>query len=72
MTAALSRRLSAAGVRFLGILSRPGIQPPLRSACRAASGDADPDEVSVFHTRETPAGSGCPLYPGDGGVHGGR
>jgi hypothetical protein len=39
----ISRRLSAAGVRFLGILSRPGIQPPLRSACHAATGGADPD-----------------------------
>jgi len=43
MPAVLSRRLSAAGVRFLGILSRPGIPPPLRSACHAATGGADPD-----------------------------
>src|SRR5262249_27695760 len=32
---ALSRCLSAAGIRFLGILSRPGIPPLLRSAYRA-------------------------------------
>ena len=35
MTALVSRCLSAAGVRFLGILSRPGIPPLLRSAYRA-------------------------------------
>ena len=29
--------LSATGIRFLGILSRPGIAPPLRSAYHAAS-----------------------------------
>ena len=35
--AAFSRCLSATGIRFLGILSRPGIAPPLRSAYHAAS-----------------------------------
>ena len=35
MTALVSRCLSAAGVRFLGILSHPGIPPLLRSAYRA-------------------------------------
>ncbi len=35
MTARVSRCLSAAGIRFLGILSRPGIPPLLRSAYRA-------------------------------------
>jgi hypothetical protein len=62
--AALSRCLSAAGIRFLGILSRPGIQPPLRSACRAATGGADPDGVSVFRTRETRLAQGALFTPG--------
>ena len=35
--AMLSCCLSATGIRFLGILSRPGIPPPLRSAYHAAS-----------------------------------
>jgi len=43
MTALVSCCLSAAGIRFLGILSRPGIPPLLRSAYRAASG-ADPEQ----------------------------
>ena len=60
----LSRCLSAAGVRFLGILSRPGIQPPLRSACHAATGGADPDEVSMFRTRETRLAQGALFTPG--------
>jgi hypothetical protein len=40
--ALLSRCLSAAGIRFLGILSRPGIPPPLRSACHAPSQQRGP------------------------------
>ena len=36
MTTLVSCCLSAAGIRFLGILSRPGIPPLLRSAYRAA------------------------------------
>ena len=36
MTARVSRCLSAAGIRFLGILSRRGIPPLLRSAYRTA------------------------------------
>ena len=35
--AMLSCCLSATGIRFLGILSRPGVPPPLRSAYHAAS-----------------------------------
>ena len=42
MTALVSCCLSAAGIRFLGILSRPGLPPLLRSAYRAAAGGADP------------------------------
>ncbi len=48
MTARGSRCLSAAGIRFMGILSRPGIPPLLRSAYRAAGG-ADLDGVRVPH-----------------------
>ena len=60
----LSCCLSAAGIRFLGILSRPGIPPPLRPAYHAASGSADPDEVSVFRTRETQLAQGALFTPG--------
>jgi hypothetical protein len=52
----------------MGILSRPGIPPLLRSAYRAADNGTDPSRVSVFRTRETAAGAGRPLYPGDGGA----
>jgi hypothetical protein len=63
MTTLVSRCLSAAGIRFLGILSRPGLLPLLRSAYRATS-DADPSEVSVFRTRETRPGPGALSTPG--------
>jgi hypothetical protein len=43
MTALVSRCLSAAGIRFMSILSRPGIPPLLRSAYRAAGDGADPN-----------------------------
>ena len=43
MTALVSRCLSAAGVRFLGILSRPGLPPLLRSAYRTASRRRGPE-----------------------------
>src|SRR5262249_57246314 len=62
--AAFSRCLSATGIRFLGILSRPGIVPPLRSAYHAAIGGADPDGVSVFRTRETRLAQGALFTPG--------
>jgi len=39
--------LSAAGIRFLGILSRPGLAPLLRSAYRAARRRRGPERV--FH-----------------------
>ncbi len=68
MTALVSCCLSAAGIRFLGILSRPGLPPLLRSAYRTAAGGADPGGVSVFHTHEirldrvpsVPRGQRCP------------
>jgi hypothetical protein len=59
-----SRCLSAAGVRFLGILSRQRFTPLLRSAYRAAIGGPDPDGVSMFRTRETRLGSGALCTPG--------
>jgi hypothetical protein len=62
--ALVSRRLSAAGIRFMGILSRPGIPPLLRSAYRAARGGADPSGVSMFRTRETRPGPGALYTPG--------
>ena len=43
MTALVSCCLSAAGLRFLGILSRPGLPPLLRSAYRAASRRRGPE-----------------------------
>ena len=64
MTALVSCCLSATGLRLLGILPRPGLPPPLRSAYHAASGGADPDGVSVFHTRETGLAQGALFTPG--------
>ena len=63
MMTLVSRRLSAAGLRFLGILSRPGIPPLLRSSYRAAD-DADPSGVSMFRTRVTRPGPGALCTPG--------
>jgi hypothetical protein len=68
----LSRCLSAAGIRVLGILSRQGIQPPLRSACRRI-----PQSMGTRRTlagfpcfaRGRPGWVGWPLYSGNGGVH---
>jgi len=62
-TALVSRCLSAAGIGFLGILTRPGIPPLLRSAYRTAS-SADPSGVSMFRTRETRLGPGALSTPG--------
>ena len=65
MTARVSCCLSAAGLRFLGILSRPGIPPLLRSACRTASSRrADPSEFSMFRTHETRLAQGALCTPG--------
>lgn len=63
MTARGSRCLSAAGIRFLGILSRPGIPPLSRSAYHATNG-ADPSGVSMFRMRETRPGPGALSTPG--------
>jgi hypothetical protein len=63
--ATLSCRLSATGIRFLGILSRPGLVPLLRSAYHAVVPDAvDPSEVSTFRTHETRLDSGVLSTPG--------
>jgi len=64
MTAQVSCCLSAAGIRFLGILSRPGIPPLLRSAYRTASSGADPSGVSMFRTRKTRPEPGALCTPG--------
>jgi hypothetical protein len=64
MTALVSCCLSAAGIRFLGILSRPGIPPLLRSAYRAAAGGTDPSGVSMFRTHEMRPGPGALCTPG--------
>jgi hypothetical protein len=64
MPAVLSRCLSAAGIRLLSILSRPGIPPSSRSAYHAATCGADPDEVSMFRTRETRLAQGALFTPG--------
>ena len=69
MTALVSCCLSAAGLRFLGILSRPGLVPLSRSAYRAPRRRRGPERVfHVPHARDT-AGIGCSLYPGDDGAH---
>ena len=50
MTALASRRLSAAGIGFLGILSRPGIPPLLRSAYHTARRRRGPEQgFHVLH-----------------------
>ena len=50
MTALVSCCLSAAGICFLGILSRPGIPPLLRSAYRTASRRHGPEQgFHVLH-----------------------
>src|SRR6266516_4060903 len=60
--ASLSCCLSATGIGFLGILSRQGIRPPLRSAYRNSV--PDPDGVSMFRTREMRLGPGALCTPG--------
>jgi hypothetical protein len=66
MTALVSCCLSAAGIRFLGILSRLGIPPLLRSAYRASRRGPERG-FHVPHAQDA-AGAGRPLYPGDGGA----
>ena len=61
-----SRRLSATGIRFLGILSRRGIAPLLRSAYRTDSARTPTGFPRSTHTRY--GRGGCPLYPGASGV----
>jgi len=63
MTARVSRCLSAAGIRFLGILSRPRGSAPLTIGLPHRTG-ADPSGVSMFRTRETRLGPGALFTPG--------
>ena len=55
------------GIRFLGILSRRGLVPLLRSAYPSLMG-SDPDGVSTFRAYEMRPGW-APLYPEASGVH---
>ena len=66
--APVSRCLSAAGIRFLGILFPPGSSASLTVGLPAALHATDPDGVSTFRTHETrpgrapsiPRGRRCP------------
>jgi hypothetical protein len=61
----LSCRLSAAGLRFLGILYPPGTWAFVTSGLPPpTNGVADPDGVSAFRTHETRLGLGAPCTPG--------
>jgi hypothetical protein len=63
-----SRRLSAIGISFLGILSRRGIPPLLRSAYQNLEKPWTPTRFPrSTHTRYDR--SGRPLYPEASGVH---
>jgi hypothetical protein len=58
------------GVRFLGILFPPGTSASLTVGLPARHNDG-PGPCRGFHVPHASdtAGIGCPLYPGDGGVH---
>ena len=58
-----SRRLSATGIRFLGILSPPRDSAPLTIGLPDRLGP-DPDEVSTFHAHETRPGWVPPIPRG--------
>jgi hypothetical protein len=59
------RRLSAAGIRFLGILFPPGNWAFVTVGLPAhLFGVLDPVGVSMFHTRETRLGLGALCAPG--------
>ena len=62
-----SRCLSAAGICFLGILSRRGIPPLSRSAYRNHHGPDPTVFPCSAHARR--GRGGCPLYPEASGVH---
>jgi len=63
----VSCRLSAAGLRFLGILCPPGTSAPLTVGLPAPR-TGPWRGCHVPHAWDA-AGGGRPLYPGDGGVH---
>jgi hypothetical protein len=61
----VSRRLSATGIRFLGILFPPGDWAFLTAGLPAHRiGALDPDGLSMFRTRETRLGLGALYTPG--------
>src|SRR3954447_22814587 len=63
----LSCCLSAAAVRFLAVLSRPGFPPSSRPAYRRLGSSVAPSDlngVSMFRTGEIRLVSGASLYPG--------
>jgi hypothetical protein len=68
----VSRRLSATGICFLGVLFPPGTSAPLSVGPPPPPGwqpgGADPDGVPTLHMREIAGRVGCLLYPGGGGV----
>src|SRR5262249_62110253 len=69
LRSAVSCCLSAAGVRFLGTLSRQtGFRPPYgrptASDAHTRTPATDPGEVCTFHTRETRTGPGALYTPG--------
>lgn len=68
---ALSCCLSATGVRFLGILSRPGNSALLTVGLPPARDFAERRTRARFpcSARLRPGWGGCPLYSGDDGVH---
>ena len=67
----LSCCLSAAGLRFLGILSPPGNWAPLTVGLPGRhNGAPDPDGVSMFRTRETRLGPGALYTRGQRCLHG--
>jgi hypothetical protein len=67
--AAVSRLLSAVGIRFLDILFPPGSSALLTVGLPPPAISAGPGRgFHVPHTRDA-AGVGCPLYPEVSGTH---
>ena len=67
--AALSCRLSATGIRFLGILFPPGGSAPLTVGLPRRTPASRTRTGFPRSTRVRPGRVGCPLYPGGDGVH---
>ena len=64
MTALVSCCLSAAGISFLGILSRLVFRPSYDRPAAPPEGGADPSGVSMFRTHEIRLGPGALCTPG--------